>query len=399
MTRPSTKGFFVKERLVEARDACALSQKDVAIRVGRSPSTISKWESGEQAPEPAALDLLAEALGVGVPYLLKEMPDYGSPSIFFRSLASTTLRARLRARGRIRWLQHISLALQEYVDFPQVNFPDFGHIDYQTLSDADLERIALELRAFWNLGEGPIPSMALVAENAGVVVGVDKAGSTKIDGQSVWLSEDSRPYMLINNDKFNAFRRQMDIAHEFIHLVIHKNVTEDQLERDFDLIEHQAKYLACALLLPYKSFSSDIYSLSLDGFLTLKPRWRVSVAAMVMRARQLEILSEGAAQRLWKARASRGWHQKEPMDDPSETPVEEPRLLRRSIELVVLAGRSKSAFLEQDVGLRAPDVELLSSLPPSYFAGEPAPVIALEPKLRVDPPSVQGGTVLPFRKP
>ena len=399
MTRPSTKGFFVKERLVEARDAGVLSQKDVAVLVGRSPSTISKWESGEQAPEPAALESLAAALGVGVPYLLKEMPDYGRPSIFFRSLASTTARARTRARGRTRWLQHISLALQEFVDFPLVNFPDLGPIDYRALSDADLERIALELRAFWNLGEGPIPLMALVAENAGVVVGIDKAGSKKIDGQSVWLSEDDRPYMLINNDKFTAFRRQMDIAHELIHLVIHRNVTEEELVRDFDIIEHQAKYLACALLLPYKSFSADIYSLSLDGFLALKPRWRVSVAAMVMRARQLEILSEGAAQRLWKARASRGWHQKEPMDDPAETPVEEPRLLRRSIELVIQSGRSKSAFLEQDVGLKAHDVELLASLPPSYFAGELAPVVALEPKLRADVPPPQGGTVLPFRKP
>jgi Zn-dependent peptidase ImmA (M78 family)/DNA-binding XRE family transcriptional regulator len=377
-----------------------MTQKDVAELVGRSASTISKWESGEQAPEPGVLEQLASSLRVGTSYLLSDVPDYGRPSIFFRSLASATVRARTRARGRIRWLQHTSLALQEYLHFPPVNFPDLGPINYRELRDADLERIALELREFWGLGEGPIPLMALVAENAGAVVGIDAAGTTKIDGQSVWLSADKRPYILLNNDKYTAYRRQMDIAHELIHLVIHKDVTDEELERDFDLIEQQAKYLACALLLPYKTFSSDIYSLSLDGFLALKPRWRVSVGAMVMRARQLDILSEGAAERLWRARAARGWHKREPMDSPTETPVEEPRLLRRSVEHLVVSGtRTKTEFLDQDVGLPAPDVELLASLPTAYFAGDPAPIVPFEPRLRDKPARGDVGAVLPFRRP
>ena len=377
MSRPTTKGFFVRERLIEAREARGLSQADIATLVDRSASTISKWESGDQAPDPAILENLAANLGVTTAYLVRQMPDYQSPSIFFRSLKAASARSRTRARARIGWMQTVSLALQEIVDFPSLNIPDLDIGDYRRIDDARLEEIATELRAFWNLGQGPIRSIGLVAENAGIVVGMDSAGVTKIDGESLWSPIDGRPYILLNDEKNCAFRRQMDIAHELAHIVLHKNVTPEQLDADFDRIEHQAKYLGSALLLPYKTFTSDILSLSLDSLLTLKPRWMVSVGAMVMRAHQLDLMSDEAATRLWKARAARGWHKREPMDDPRETAVENPRMLRRSIELIVDNGvRSKSDLIEYDLGISGSEVETIASLDRGYFYEPPANVVA-----------------------
>jgi hypothetical protein len=60
---------------------------------------------------------------------------------------------------------------------------------------------------------------------------------------------------------------------------------------------------------------------------------------------------------------------RERIDLPSETPVEEPRLLRRSIELIVdKKVRSKTDLLQSDICLGAADVEQLASLPTHYFA-------------------------------
>ncbi len=70
MSRPSTKDFFVKERLAEAREARNITQTDLAKALQRSPSTLSNWERGEQAPEPASLEQLARALGVSTGYFL-----------------------------------------------------------------------------------------------------------------------------------------------------------------------------------------------------------------------------------------------------------------------------------------------------------------------------------------
>jgi len=343
--------------------------------------------------------MLSRALKLPTRYFLKHMPSYGDGAIFFRSLANATARIRGREKARMRWLQHISITLQNTLDFPEINVPWLDNKDYKKLSHDDLERIASEARAKWGLGDGPITNMVLVAENAGIVVGVDEVGSTSIDGQANWCDVDNRPYILLARDKYTAFRRQMDIAHEMAHLILHYGVTEEALNEDFEIIEDQAKYFAGAILLPHKSFASDVYSLSLDGFLSLKQKWRVAVGAMIMRAHQLELLSDAAAQRLWKYRATRGWHKKEPFDLPSETPVEEPRLLRRSVELIVSANvMSKLDLLNHEICLGDEDVELLASLPANYFS-ERSRVIPFEPKLKTSQSVAGGAAIVPMRRP
>jgi Zn-dependent peptidase ImmA (M78 family)/DNA-binding XRE family transcriptional regulator len=383
MSRPTTKELFIRERLIEAREARGVTQADLAKGIGSATSTISNWERGHQAPEPASFHRLASALGVPTHYFLRPLPDHGTGAIFFRSLSNATSRSRSRERARVRWLQDISLTLQKILDFPKVDFPQFIEPGaYVRLGHADLERIAADMRKHWRLGEGAIKNMVLVAENAGTVIGVDEVGSTKIDGQGNWSECDHRPYMLLASDKNTAFRRQMDVAHELCHLILHRGVDEDELARNFEIIEDQAKYMACAFLLPHRSFSAEINSLSLNGFLELKKKWRVSVGAMIMRAYHLEILSEAAAHKLWKFRATRGWHKMEPLDAPHETPVDQPHLLRRSIKMIVDAKvRTKPDLLSYDLCLGAADVEMLACLEPHYFA-ESENVILFEPKLK-----------------
>jgi Zn-dependent peptidase ImmA (M78 family)/transcriptional regulator with XRE-family HTH domain len=401
MSRPTTKGFFVSERLTEAREARYLTQRQVATALGRSDSTVSNWERGEQAPEPRSFDQLADVLGVFTGYFLKPMPDHGPSPIFFRSFANATARARTREKARVRWLQLISLSLQEVLDFPPVDVPELVEPkSYARLSDDDLERIAQAMRSHWRLGESPIEDMLLITENAGVVIGIDEVGSTSIDGQGTWSLVDGRPYILLARDKYTAFRRQADTAHELAHLVIHRGISGKELVSDFSLIEHQAKYLAGAFLLPHRSFSAEIRSLSLDGFLELKDRWRVAVGAMIKRAHQLEILSDDMAQRLWKYRATRGWHKREPHDLPGETPVPEPKLLRRAVEMIVSNKvRSKRDLLEIDIGLGGSDVELLAGLELGYFTERPHNVVRIEPRLRAVAGTDPAASVVPFRRP
>lgn len=399
MVHPNADGF-IGERLSLARDARNVTQAHLAAVLGVVTPTISRWEHGDRTPDAAQLAGLAAALGVYPTYFLRPIASHGDAPIFFRSLASATVKARTKERAKMRWLQHISLTLQESLEFPNVNIGNaIQEGDYVRLSDSDLEDIAIYLRRLWGLGDGPIRNISLVLENAGVTIGIDEVGSTKIDGQANWSAADNRPYILLARDKYTAFRRQMDLAHEMSHLVLHKNVSKAQLERDFELVEHQAKYLAGAFMMPERSFTAEIPSLSLDGFLSLKKRWMVAIGAMIMRAEQLGILNEEAARRLWKYRATRGWNRREPLDHPSETPVEEPRFLRRSIELLSTEGiRTKRDLLETDIGLGATDVEILASLEPGYFSEDNAEVVPFEPKLRTSDMTGAPGQIIEFRR-
>ena len=82
----------------------------------------------------------------------------------------------------------------------------------------------------------------------------------------------------------------MSIAHEICHLYFHD---EEMAEEELKTMEEEAKEFAGALLLPQKEFLSD-FSSSLDALLYLKPKWKTSISAMIIRARKFEIITDAS---------------------------------------------------------------------------------------------------------
>lgn len=315
-------------------------------------------------------------------------------------MASMTQSVRKRSQTRLRWAQDISLELQEWVDLPAVNVPRLDATDHREIRDEDIERVANECRAIWGLGKGPIADVLLVIENAGIVVVKEEVGSAKMDGVSNWSRADDRPYVLIARDKASCVRSRMDAAHELGHLVLHHALQARTLRNaaDFKEIERQAFYFAGAFLMPEESFAAEISTPSLNGFLALKERWKVAIAAMMMRCANLGISSEEYHRRLWKHYSARGWRKNEPLDDI--LPSEEPRLLARSVRLLLDEGiRTKNA-MRADFRLHAPDIESLCALPRGFMTSSEADVVEIgTPTLKQRDASARSdGDVIPFRK-
>lgn len=396
--RSGTPGFR-GERLAQARESRGLTQVALARLIDRSSSSISRWEKGEQSPEPQALAALATVLDLPVAFFLRPLPDGGSAPLFFRSMASTTQSLRRRTRARLRWAQEIALSLQEWVDLPEVNVPSLAGIaDYREIRGQDIEVMANECRAVWEVGAGPISDVLLVLENAGVVVVKEEVGSARMDGLSNWSAADDRPYVLIARDKDTCVRSRMDAAHELGHLVLHRGLEQGVLNSgaDFREIERQAFDFAGAFLMPAESFAAEVWAPSLNTFLALKERWKTSVAAMIKRCSRLHMLSEEYERRLWRHYGSRGWRRSEPLDDELE--VENPRLLSRSVQLLVDEQVRDRRSLLSDFRLHAADVEALCGLQPRYMSVDTAEVLRL-PKLKRSGRAPQSsGSVVPFRQ-
>jgi Zn-dependent peptidase ImmA (M78 family) len=94
-------------------------------------------------------------------------------------------------------------------------------------------------------------------------------------------------------------------------------------------VENQAHTFAAAFLMP----RSDIYDElpSRADFLTffdLKQRWNVSIAALLMRARDLHKMTPSTYTSAMKLMSARGWRRKEPV---SLGAPEQPRLLEVAI--------------------------------------------------------------------
>lgn len=370
---------FIKERLIQARSARSVPTRHaLAGLIGKNASTVSRWEDGSSSPETEALMSLAELLKVRPEFFLRPLSDQENQSVFFRSLASTLKRDIAMQRARMQWLQEVSQVIQHYVDFPSVNIPDIvAGQNYKQFREEDFERIALELRRYWLLGEGPCGNIVEIMERNGFVVASEEMGTSKLDGLCQWSEVEGRPYVLLASDKMSFPRRQMDAAHEIAHAILHRGVSLEQLRLDFKLIEAQAFKLASAFLMPGSSYSAEIRNPSLASLLLLKERWRVSVKAQIKRLQDIGILRDESAARFYKLYSAKGWARGEPLDN--HWPLQKPRLLSEALNTIVEAGvRTKADLLSCEFAISAADIEQLTSLPNGWFSREPADIIRLD---------------------
>lgn len=368
----------------------------LARAMSLNPSSVSRWEDGSSAPDPETLTSLANFLQVRPEFFFRPVHASRRPT-FLRSLSSTHVRDLQYQSAQMRWLQEISHAVEHYVDLPPVDIPDvMTGASYHQLRDEDIERIALDLRRHWKIGEGPSGDMVPLLERCGFVVGVIEMGTVKLDGLCSWTPVDDRPHILLASDKMSFARRQMDAAHEMAHAILHREVTEEQLKRDLKMIEAQAFRLASAFLLPSTTYPVEMRFPSLATLVAAKERWRVSIKAQVKRLSDLDAIPSDFATHLYKLYSAKGWAKEEPFD--RQWAPSEPRVLRDALHLIVDEGvRSKSDLLALEFAISAGDVENLAGLPHGWFAHEPASVVRLKPNTDQRVEGTKPGEVISFR--
>lgn len=291
---------FQPERLTQMREARGLSKINLGRLVERSPSTITKWENGSHSPDAEGLASLGKTLNCPVSWFTKVAYERENNPVFFRTLSATAKDLCKSSEVYMGWLQEISASLQEYLDYPNVNIPYLDVDDYRSIDDEAIERVASDCRKRWGLGIAPIQDLLLVMENAGVVCSRFEQGSVMMDGYSQWNEKENRPYVVLASDKNNYFRSRFDAAHELGHLVLHRYVKRlDSI--NFKPIEEQAHKFAACFMLPEEAFSAELPSFpSLENFVSLKSRWGMSAQSMILRARDLELISSIEYQRLYK---------------------------------------------------------------------------------------------------
>lgn len=356
---------FQAERLQQALAIRKINQAQLAAMVGVSTGTISKWKSGKQEPEKAALERLAAVINVQPEWFARKTSQ---PLTMhqYRSNAAALKSARNLLAARLEWAQEIALGLNEFVDFPAVNLPIRTFTDPLQIDLNDIEQAATECRDMWRLGRSFIPDLCLAAEGAGIIVVREETGISQIEGLSAISEILDRPFIFLSADKDNAFRSRFDLAHEIGHLILHRLIEKSNNLDVYKLMEKQAHAFAGALLLPADTFLGEIRTPpSIDSLLLLKQRWGVSVAAMIMRLKQLKVISDDESTNLFKRRAQRWGAKKEPGDDGRT--VEQPKILKRTIELLVNESVLPKNELIRYFGLSEFDIKSLANLSERYF--------------------------------
>lgn len=361
-------------RLEQALSARGLTKGQLASLVGVAASTVTKWCKGSQSPESETFDRLASVLNLQSEWLTRPVLQPVTPPLY-RSNASALKSARAKLEAHTEWAQETVLLLSDYVDYPKLNLPARNFNDPEQISDEDIESAADECRKMWQLGKGPIQNLTLAAESAGIIVIRQETEVSVIEGLSAWSDPLRRPIVFLSADKANAFRSRFDLAHEIGHLILHKLIPRTYERDRYNQMEKQAHRFAGALLLPAETFANEVrIPPNLDNLLILKQRWGASVAAMMMRLHALGLLSDDEKLALFKRRSARWGSKAEPGDDKWEP--ETPRLLRRTIELLVSEGVLAAEGIPRYLGLSPRDIEKLCHLRENYFAS-PAEVVDL----------------------
>jgi Zn-dependent peptidase ImmA (M78 family)/transcriptional regulator with XRE-family HTH domain len=333
-TLPDRAGGFAPHRLVEARVSRRVSRAELAKLVGVTGQAIAYYESGERRPDMNFVIKFSEALGRSPSFFLNPGPLFGSGlgTRFFRSAGHRTNRLNDSLDVRLKWLWEISCSLADFVRFPATNIPPNARSSSDGYDLPEIELVAMQTRRHWGLGDGPIANMVALLETHGVIMSRFSMGSQQVDAFSCWIS--GRPFIVLGAGKQSAVRSRFDAAHELAHLILHRDISQEDLEspKIRARLEKEANQFAGAFLLPKPSLLSEFYSIRLNHLKGLKQRWKVSMQAIAHRAMQIGALDEEQYINFRKQMSAQKWLTAEPLDD--EIPFEQPGFLKKACGLI-----------------------------------------------------------------
>lgn len=299
-----TSGTFQPARLRLARELENKTQSDLSGPAEVTPAAISQFESGDAKPSSGTLGLLAEALGVPIEFLC--LPIEGTHEGFFRSLRKSSVAQRRRARSLAHLVHDLAVAPEGDSVLEPLSVP---RIPLETL-DVDSPRIveaARTVRAAWGLPHGPVPDVVAVLERHGVLVLRLPLEAAEVDAFSLPFAD--RPVVVLGADKGDRARSRFDAAHELGHLVMHGESVWGVKE-----VETQAHKFAAEFLMPAADIRTELPSRAdWAQLFALKQRWHVSIAALLRRAHDLEVMSPPAYTTAMKGLSARGWRRTEPI--------------------------------------------------------------------------------------
>ena len=370
---------FVGGRLSEARKARAVTASDLAAMVGVSVASVSKYENERQVPRQETVTVISNKLSLPREYFFRPIIDDDVRPVFWRSQLSAPAYALDRANVRLNWFKELVDFLAEHFDYPSLDLPDVRlPKDIKEIGADDIETLASEVRGYWGVRPGPLPNIIERLERSGVLVSRIHVNVDKVDAFSQWSEKFGIPMIMLSRDKASAVRQRFDALHELFHILAHRHVTPDRLvnRQMYKLMEDQANAFASFMLLPEREFMDELYAPTLDGMLSLKENWGVSVAAMIVRCKSLDLLDDDSSKRMWMNYTRRGWRKGEPFD--STMKAETPHLIRRSVEMLIEKEVLCAADFTKALPFPVGELEELADLEPGQLGGRreaPEPVL------------------------
>ncbi|WMJ74380.1 XRE family transcriptional regulator [Cytophagaceae bacterium ABcell3] len=286
------------QRLKSARIMNGLSLQNLSDKLKNSVSkqALSKYEKDVMKPSGELFLEICNILNVRPDYFTREI-SVELENIEFRKYQRTHEKQidAVKEKTKDYLERYLELETLSGVTCNFVNPVKVSSIN----SKEDAEEAAEQLRIAWNFGENPIPNVIEMLEDNCIKV-YETAAPDEFDGLSGFVKENT-PLVVLNtyNRDVKPDRKRFTALHELAHLVL--NIPANT--------EHKTKEKLChafagAVLFPKKAFMREFGShrsgINYKELLILKEKWGMSVQGMVVRARDLGLITSHTYQKFWK---------------------------------------------------------------------------------------------------
>ena len=394
---------FNGTRLKETLQFRGMKMTELADKSGIKKQSLSNYANGVNLPPYENVIKIAEILGFPTDYfMIEDLCTTATDNIYFRSQAAATKTAQRAQAIKMEYVAKMYDAILDYVELPQLDLPtvEFEQNDDLNYTNspemfAKIGKVAKQVRKQWNLGFGPIDNFQYVLESHGIIVTSSRNVASEIDAfsQRVRLGKGRKQrYVFIIALALGEKpieRLRFDMAHELGHILLHpwEDSNEDLDKGSFKARENQANMFASALLLPERAFTRDIvaYATEIDYYRHLKKKWRVSMQAMMYRARQLEIITGNQFSYMMRQVSKNGWRRHEPGDAPGDL---NSTIFQGALDILFEGGYLDShdlrvQFAKYGIILSDKDLSDLMGLREGTIVPEPTETIKIEPEAKV----------------
>lgn len=279
------ENIFAK-RLKSARLLSGLSLRELAdkLTIALSAQALNLYEKGRRKPDSSIIVAFSEALQVPIDYFFRDS-NIKLENIEFRK------KFKLGKKIIQQIKEFVIDYLERYIEIERIlNIQnEFTNPLNKVLINTidDIELASKELRKVWEIGLNPVPNIIEMLEDKGIKI-VEVGEESSFDGIATWV--DNFPVIVINKDN-DIVRKRFTVMHELAHLLL--SFPENLSNKSKEKLCHN---FAGAFLLPEASLKDSLgikrNHLSISELIEIKEYYGISIAAIVYRAYNLNMVSE-----------------------------------------------------------------------------------------------------------
>lgn len=312
---------IIGQKIETERKKASLSLEDVAKKIGISRQTLSLVEKGESIIDSEKLLQFARLVGKPISFFFEERTP--KVQLFFRADSAEKITSALENTLKERYGHYIELeeilGIKPCAQLPQsVNLRSFSDSDKDLIAD-----VANQERKRFGIGDAPIKNIFELFENNGIKIFSFDFSNPDLFGVTCYNEKNGTCIFVNGNTNIPGERQIFTVAHEYGHLIFHRDEFVDQetfkyrkgMGKSKVPEEKIADHFAGVFLVPeehLRKLAQVGYKITVADIIYIKRIFSVSFKTILKRLIQCGLINSKENNNFYALLVSRDFKKREP---------------------------------------------------------------------------------------